>query len=86
MFTSFNLITFGYFFGGSKFTLNPHFGMFGYFMYQNFVSIMYVSVMLGLYLMIANILITQMFNEVIIHVGAAFEVIICSVVWHLLDV
>ena len=72
LFLCLNLITIGYFFGGSTFTFDPKFGIFGFFTYWNFVSVMYFSVMLGVYLMIVNILIAQMFNDVIINTGSTF--------------
>lgn len=72
LFLSFNLMTSGYFFGGSEFDFNTKFGVFGLFTYQNFVSVFYVSIMLGFYLIIVNILISQIFNDVIINAGTSF--------------
>jgi hypothetical protein len=71
-FLTFNLVTFGYFFGGSEFSFNTKFGVFGLFTYDNFVSVFYVSIMLGIYLMIVNILTSQIFNDVIINAGFRF--------------
>ena len=84
LFLSFNLVTCGYFFGGSEFSFNTKFGIFGLFTYENFVGVFYVSVMLGFYLMIVNILISQIFNDVIINAGISFEIILTSIAWHML--
>ena len=83
-FLTFNLVTFGYFFGGSEFSFNTKFGVFGLFTYENFASVFYVSIMLGLYLMIVNILTSQIFNDVIINAGFTFELILTSLAWHAL--
>jgi hypothetical protein len=72
IFLCFNLITAGYFFGGSEFTNHIKFGVFGLYTYDNFVSVFYVSVMLGLYLILSNIMIAQIFNSVIINVASVF--------------
>lgn len=72
LFLSFNLMTSGYFFGGSSFDFNTKFGVLGLFTYENFVSVLYVSIMLGLYLMIVNVLTSQIFNDVIINAGFTF--------------
>jgi hypothetical protein len=59
-----NLVMFGYFFGGSSlFSRNPLYGMFGLFTIDNFVMVFYVSIMLGIGLMITNILVNQIFSE-----------------------
>lgn len=47
IFLTFNLITFGYFFGGSEFSFNTKFGVLGLYTYTNFVNVFYVSIMLG---------------------------------------
>lgn len=78
-----NSITFGYFFGGSDFSLNPNFGVFGLFTYENFVGILYVSILLGIWMIIVNILISQIFTTVIIDIASTFELIICCFVWNL---
>ena len=57
-----NLITFGYFFGGNEFSFNIKYGVFGLYTYANFVNVFYVSVLLGLTLMLSNILINQIFS------------------------
>lgn len=57
-----NLVTFGYFFGASEFTSNPLTGLFGLFTINNFVMVFYVSIMLGIGLMLSNILVNQMFS------------------------
>lgn len=57
IFLTFNLITFGYFFGGSEFSFNTKFGVFGLYTYTNFVSVFYVSIMLGMMLIMTNILV-----------------------------
>lgn len=62
VFLTFNLITFGYFFGGSEFSFNTKFGVFGLYTYTNFVSVFYVSIMLGLTLIMTNILVRQIFS------------------------
>jgi hypothetical protein len=62
MFLTFNLVTFGYFFGGSEFSADVKFGVFGLFTHTNFVSVFYVSVMLGLTLIMTNILVRQIFS------------------------
>jgi hypothetical protein len=72
LFLCFNLISFGYFFGGNEFSNNIKFGIFGLFTYENFVNIFYVSVMLGLNLMLVNILISEVFNSLVINVAACF--------------
>ena len=84
LFLSLNLVTSGYFFGGSSFDFNTKFGVFGLFTYENFVSVFYVSIMLGLYLMIVNLLTSQIFNDVIINAGFQFEVILTLIMWHAL--
>lgn len=82
LFLSFNLVTSGYFFGGSDFSFDTKFGVFGLFTYENFVSVFYVSIMLGFYLVIVNLLISQIFNDVIINAGFTFELILTSLAWH----
>lgn len=52
LFMTFNFINFGFFFGGSEFSFHPKFGVMGLFTRDNFVSIFYVSIILGLSLMI----------------------------------
>lgn len=84
LFLSFNLMTSGYFFGGSSFDFNTKFGVLGLFTYENFVSVLYVSIMLGLYLMIVNVLTSQIFNDVIINAGFTFELILTAIGWHVL--
>lgn len=83
LFLCVNSIAFGYFFGGSVFNFNPNFGVFGLFTYENFVNIFYVSVLLGLWMVIANILIAQIFNTVIIDIASTFELLICCFIWDL---
>jgi hypothetical protein len=80
-----NLVTFGFFFGGNEFSYNVKFGILGLFTYQNFVSVFYVSVLLGFYLILFNILIAQIFNDVIINVAACFELVISALYWHVLS-
>jgi hypothetical protein len=63
--TYLNLVTFGYFFGASEFSRNHLYGLFGLFTIDNFVMVFYVSIMLGIGLMISNILINQIFSETI---------------------
>lgn len=61
--TYLNLVTFGYFCGGSVlFSRNPLYGLFGLFTLDNFVMVFYVSIMLGIGLMVTNILINQIFS------------------------
>lgn len=71
VFLSLNSITFGYFFGGSTFSLDPKFGVFGLFTYDNFVSLMYVSVVLGLSLILANVLVSEIFNLAILDMAGS---------------
>lgn len=62
VFLTINLITFGYFFGGNEFSFNVKYGVFGLYTYENFVRVFYVSILLGLTLMLSNILINQIFS------------------------
>jgi hypothetical protein len=62
IFACFNMITFGYFFGGSDFNFHWRFGIFGLFTYENFVFVLYPGIILGLFVMICNILAAQIFN------------------------
>ena len=78
-----NSIAFGYFFGGSNFSFNPNIGVFGLFTYENFVGILYVSILLGIWMIIVNILIAQIFTTVIIDIASTFELIICCFIWNL---
>jgi len=78
-----NSVAFGYFFGGSEFTFDPFFGVFGLFTRTNFVGILYVSILLGLWLIIVNTLIAQIFTIVIIDIASTFELIICCCIWNL---
>ena len=78
-----NSITFGYFFGGSSFSFDSKYGIFGLFTYENFVGIMYVSILLGIWMIIVNILIDQIFTLVIIDIASTFELIMCCFIWNL---
>ncbi len=40
--------------------------------------------MLGIYLMMVNLLTSQIFNDVIINAGFTFELILTSLIWHIL--
>ncbi len=62
LFNAFNLITFGYFFGGTEFSFNPKYGIFGMFTHQNFVHLFYVGTILGFFIMMSHILAAQIFN------------------------
>jgi hypothetical protein len=86
VFLSFNLINFGYFFGGSEFSSDPKFGVFGLYTYTNFVSVFYVSIMLGLTMILTNIFVRQIFSELIINVSSRFEIIYSSIFYHILRV
>lgn len=72
IFLTFNLVTFGYFFGGSEFSFNTKYGVFGLFTYERFVSVFYVSIMLGLTLIMTNIIVVQVFSDLIISITARF--------------
>lgn len=63
---------FGYFFGGSEISANYLYGLFGLFTIQNFVMVFYVSIMLGIGLMLSNILIDQIFSETIRAIAGIF--------------
>jgi len=66
------MVTLGYFFGGSEFSFNIRFGVFGLFTHHNFVSVTYIAIMLGLYLMLTYILVSQIFTETIIRAAEPF--------------
>ena len=44
----------------------------------------YVSIMLGLTLLLSNILINQIFSQLIINVTACFELIITAMIYHII--
>ena len=67
-----NLVVFGYYFGGNEFSFDPKYGVFGLFTSANFVDIFYVSVMLGLNLIIANVLVNQIFSVFIRNIASCF--------------
>lgn len=66
------LITFGYFLGGNEFSFHPKYGVFGMFTSVNFASIFYVSIMLGLNIMVGSILVEKMFSELIRNIAGCF--------------
>lgn len=84
-FISFNFISFGYYFGGSEISFNSYYGVFGIVNEQNFVSIFYVAIMLGLNLMLSNIFITQIFSSYIIKISDSFLILITAVFFHLFN-
>jgi hypothetical protein len=67
-----NLLIFAYFFGGNEFSFDPRRGVLGLFTEENFVSVFYVSVMLGLNLMLGNILVDRLFSDFIRNVASCF--------------
>jgi hypothetical protein len=62
LFNAINLISFGYFFGGTDFSFDPQYGIFGLFTYENFVQVFYVGLILGFLMMMSQILVGQIFN------------------------
>ena len=62
LFNAFNLITFGFFFGGTEFSFNAQYGIFGIFTYENFVQVCYVAITIGFLMMMLHILVAQIFN------------------------
>jgi hypothetical protein len=80
-----NLVTFGYFFGASEFNRNHICGLFGLFTLENFVMVFYVSIMLGIGLMLSNILINQIFSESIRAMSGIFEPLVTSIIFHMLE-
>ncbi len=86
VFITINLITFGYFFGGNQFSFNPKNGVFGLFTQQNFVNVFYVSIMLGLNLIIANILLDKIFSQLIRNIASCFQTIITTFIYHIFNI
>jgi hypothetical protein len=85
LFACFNMITFGYFFGGSDFDFHWRFGIFSLLSYETFIYVLYPSIMLGLFVMILNVLSAQIFNELIINIATCFKLIISAVIMHVLQ-
>lgn len=81
-----NLVTIGYFFGGNEFSFDPVIGVFGLFTRENFVSVFYVSIMLGLNLIIGNLLVDKIFSAFIRNVASCFEPIITVSIYHLFSI
>lgn len=48
------------------------------------MSVFYVSIMLGLTLIMTNILVRQVFSELIINIASRFEIVETSVIYHVL--
>ena len=80
-----NLVVFGYYFGGNEFSFDPKYGVFGLFTSANFVSVFYVSVILGLNLIIANVLVNQIFSAFFINVASCFEIVFTNTFNHVFD-
>ena len=68
--------------GLNEFSFDPYKGIFGLFTSLNFVSIFYVSIMLGLNLIIANVLVNQIFSVFIRNIASCFEIVITSTTFH----
>jgi len=83
---SFNLISLGYFFGGSEISFNEYYGVFGLFTGYNFVSIFYVAIMLGINLMLSNILVNQIFSPFIIKMSSSFHTLLIALFLNMFDV
>lgn len=62
LFNAINLATFGFFFGGTVFSFDTQYGIFGIFTYKNFVEVFYVSVIMGFLMIIVHILAAQIFD------------------------
>jgi hypothetical protein len=58
-------------------------GVFGLFTRENFVSVFYVSIMLGLNLIISSLLVDEIFSKFIRNVASCFEPIITVSIYHL---
>jgi hypothetical protein len=84
LFNAFNLITFGYFFGGTEFSFHPTYGIFGIFTYENFVHMFYVGTILGFFIMMSHILAGQIFNELVINIATSMKTIVSSMIMHVL--
>lgn len=80
LFCAFNLITFGYFFGGTDFNFHTQYGIFGMFTYKNFVEVLNVGILIGFFLMMSHILVGQIFNELVINIASNFKTIMSSMV------
>lgn len=86
LFLSINFMSFGYFFGASELSFNPNTGIFGLFTIENFVSIFYVSVFLGMGMLITNIFVTQIFSDYMIGFANVFEPIFSSCMYHITNI
>ena len=78
-----NLILFAFFMGLNEFSFDPHKGVFGLFTSKNFVSIFYVSIILGLNLILANVLVNQLFSLFIRNMTSSFEIVITTTLFHI---
>jgi hypothetical protein len=85
LFNAINLITFGYFFGGTDFNFHSQYGIFGMFTYKNFVEVFYIGIIMGFLMMMVHILVAQIFNELVINIATCFKVILSSMVMHALS-
>jgi hypothetical protein len=83
---SFNLISLGYFFGGSEMSFNEYYGVFGLFSGENFVGIFYVAIMLGVNLMLSNILLNQIFSGFIIKIASSFNILGIALFFNMFNV
>ncbi len=80
LFCGLNLVTLGYFFGGTVFNFQTQYGIFGLLTYKNFVEVLYVGITIGFFLVISHILVAQLFNELVINIASNFKTIISSMV------
>lgn len=64
-------------------SFDPNTGVFGLFTIDNFVSIFYVSVFLGMGMLITNIFVTQIFSAYMIGFANVFEPIFSSCMYHI---
>jgi hypothetical protein len=81
-----NLVILGYYIGGTEFSFDPRRGVFGLFTSVNFVGVFYVSIMLGINLVMVNVMVNHIFSQVIRNMASCFEMVLVIAIYHLLNI
>lgn len=80
------MMIYGYFLGGTEVSFHPQKGMLGLFTSTNFVGVFYVSIMLGVNLVIANVLVNHIFSQLIRNMSYCFEIVMALTIYHVLNI